>query len=66
MPDRDPIYLFLCHLEWRKYRHVAAYNQLLAALDDVNLAIRQLAERLIQRTPPRRPKDREADLQPTD
>ena len=66
MPDRDPLYLFLCHLEWQKYRHVAEYNQLLAALDDVNPAIRQLAESLIQRTLPHRPKDREADLQPTD
>lgn len=62
MPDRDPLYLFLCHLEWQKYRHVAEYNQLLAALDDGNPAIRQLAESLIQRTPPR-PTDREAHLQ---
>jgi hypothetical protein len=61
MPERDPLYLFVCHLEWRKYRHVAAYNQLVAALDDLDPAIRQLAESLLQRTSPR-PKDREAHL----
>ena len=66
MPDRDPLYLFLCHLEWQKYRRVAEYNQLLAALDDVNPAVRQVAQSLLQRTSDRRRKDREADLQPTD
>jgi hypothetical protein len=62
MPDRDPLYLFLCHLEWRKYRHVAEYNQLLAALDEANPAVRQLAQSLIQPSS-RRPRDREARLQ---
>lgn len=66
MPDRDPLYLFLCHLEWQKYRHVAEYNQLLAALDDVNPAIRQLAESLIQGTWHRRPQGRVAHLQRSD
>jgi hypothetical protein len=62
MPNRDPLYLFLCHLEWRKHRHVAEYNQLLAALHDVDPAIRQLAKSLLQRTSAR-PRDREARLQ---
>jgi hypothetical protein len=62
MPDCDPLYLFLCHLEWQKHRHVAEYNQLLAALDDINPAIRQLAESLIQRTSPL-PRDHESHLQ---
>jgi hypothetical protein len=62
MPECDPLFLFLCHLEWRKHRHVAEYNQLLAALDDANPAIRQLAQSLIQRSS-RRPRDREAHLQ---
>ena len=49
MLDRDPIYLFLCHLEWRKHRRIAAYHELLAALDDHDPDIRQLAEDLIRR-----------------
>ncbi len=40
MPDRDPLYLFFCHMEWRNHGDLAAYNQLVAALDDSDPAIR--------------------------
>jgi len=62
MPDRDPIYLFLCHLEWRKHRRIAAYHELIAALDDHDPAIRKLAEDLIRRGSPRT-RTREEHLQ---
>ena len=39
MSDRDPLYLFLCHLEWRNRHNLAAYNELVAALDDGEPAI---------------------------
>jgi len=53
MSDRDPLYLFLCHLEWRKHRNVPAYVELIAALDDRDPAIRELAQVLIHRRSPR-------------
>ena len=53
MPDRDPLYLFLCHLEWKNRRHLAPYNELVAALDDRDPAIRELAQHLIHRRSPR-------------
>ena len=46
MPDRDPLYLFFCHMEWRNHGDLAAYNQLVAALDDSDPAIRELAQHL--------------------
>ena len=53
MSDRDPLYLFLCHLEWRNRHNLAAYNELVAALDDGEPAIRELAQDLIHRQSPR-------------
>jgi len=53
MTDRDPLYLFLCCLEWRSHGRLAAYNELVAALDDSDPAIRELAATLIYRRPPR-------------
>ena len=49
MPDRDPLYLFFCHMEWRNHGDLAAYNQLVAALDDGDPAIRELAQHSIHR-----------------
>ena len=43
---RDALYLFACHLEWRTERNLAAYQELLAALDDPDDDIRRLAESL--------------------
>ena len=50
---RDPLYLFACHLEWRTTRNLAAYQELLAALDDQDVGVRILAESLLQRSSPR-------------
>ena len=49
---RDPIYLFACHLEWRDRRNLRAYNELIAALDDRDQSIRDLAETLLHRSSP--------------
>ena len=51
---RDPLYLFLCHLEWHKRENLAAYQELLTALDDNDYAIRIIAEMLLHRNSPRR------------
>lgn len=57
MPERighrDALYLFACHLEWLTKRNLAAYQELLAALDDHDGEIRLLAERLLHRSSPR-------------
>ena len=50
---RDPLYLFACHLEWRNRQNVAAYQELLAALDDPGEKIRTVAEVLLHRSAPR-------------
>jgi len=50
---RDALYLFACHLEWRTKRNLAAYQELLAALDDHDRDIRLLAESLLHRSSPR-------------
>lgn len=49
---RDPIYLFACHLEWRDHRNLAAYHELIAALDAPEPNIRCLAEALLHRSSP--------------
>jgi len=50
---RDPLCLFACHLEWRKKGTLAAYQELLAALDDPDSDIRVVAEVLLYRNSPR-------------
>jgi hypothetical protein len=50
---RDALYLFACHLEWRTKRNLAAYLELLAALDDHDGDIRRLAEALLHLSSPR-------------
>ena len=50
---RDALYLFACHLEWLTKRNLAAYQELLAALDDHDGDIRRLAESLLHRSAPR-------------
>ena len=50
---RDALYLFVCHLEWHIEGNVAAYQELLAALDDHDGDIRRLAESLLHRSSPR-------------
>lgn len=50
---RDPLYLFACHLEWRFSRNLKAYEELIAALDDTDGAVRTVAEHLLHRSSPR-------------
>lgn len=50
---RDALYLFACHFEWRTRRNLAAYQELLAALDDHDRYIRSLVEAPLHRTSPR-------------
>ena len=50
---RDALYLFACHLEWHTRRNLAAYQELIAALDDHDDDIRCLAESLLHRNSPR-------------
>ena len=50
---RDVLHLFACHSEWRTRRNLAAYQELLAALDDHDSDIRRLAESLLHRSSPR-------------
>ena len=45
----DPLYLFLCQLEWRRTRNRAAYQELLAALDHIDPDTRVVAEVLLHR-----------------
>ena len=51
--QRDSLYLFFCQVEWRNERNLKAYKDLVAALDDHDPDIRQLAESLLRRTSPR-------------
>lgn len=51
--ERDPLYLFGCHLEWHEEGNVKAYQELVAALDDKNPEIRAIAESLLNRRSPR-------------
>ena len=60
----DPLYLFACHLEWRDRRNLDAHKELVAALDDHDEDIRQLAELLLHRSSPRpRAKDQQLALE---
>lgn len=51
--QRDALYLFLCHLEWHNWANLGAYKELVAALDDQEPDIRQVAESLLHRRSPR-------------
>lgn len=50
---RDPLYLFACHLAWRRGGNLGAYQDLLAGLDDSRSDVRILAESLLHRSCPR-------------
>jgi hypothetical protein len=51
--NRDPLYLFACHLEWKHNPTVEVYQELVAALDDPKEEVRVVAECLLQRSSPR-------------
>jgi anti-sigma B factor antagonist len=46
-PQPDALYLFLCHLEWRDGHNPNAHKELVAALDDEDADIRQVAKSLL-------------------
>ena len=54
---QDPLYLFACHLEWHHWRKLGAYQVLVAALDDSDQRIREIAEMLLHRRSPRPPRE---------
>lgn len=43
----DPLYLFVCQIEWRRTRNLAAYQELLLAQNDTDPDIRLVAEVLL-------------------
>jgi len=53
----DPLYLFVCHLDWQFQRNLAAYQGLVSALDDSDNRIREIAEMLVHRSSPRPPRE---------
>jgi hypothetical protein len=59
VPGRDPLYLFVCYLEWEHQESIHAFLELLAALDDPHDEVRLVAECLLGRPSPRRGKTRE-------
>lgn len=46
-PQTDALYLFLCHLEWRDGQNPNAHKELVAALDNEDAGIRQVAASLL-------------------
>lgn len=60
MESRSALFLFACHLEWHDNGNIAAYQELLAALDDPDEDIRIVAEVLLHRRSPRPPSWRRA------
>lgn len=50
--QRDAQFLVRCHLKWREERNLEAYHEIIAALDDQNPDIRQVAESLLHRLSP--------------
>lgn len=60
---RDPLYLFLCHIEWRDSKSVQAYMDLVATLDDTNSDIRAVAEDLLSQRLSPRPKDNRQQIE---
>ena len=50
---RDPLYLFACHLAWRREGNLGAYQDLFAGFDDSRSDVRILAESLLHRPCPR-------------
>ena len=54
---RDPLYLFVCHVEWSHRQSLGAHQELVAALDDSDQAIRAIAEVMLHRYSPRPQKE---------
>jgi hypothetical protein len=45
---RDPLYLFACYSEWHFGTNVAAYKELVTALDDSDPDVQLVAESLLK------------------
>ena len=50
---RDPLYLFMCYVQWHHTQNVTTHQELLAAMDDDDPDIRLVAEVLLDRVSPR-------------
>jgi hypothetical protein len=59
---RDPLYLFVCHLEWSRRRNLGAHQELVAALDDSDQAIRAMVEMMLHRYSPRPQRERRGTI----
>jgi len=60
--NHDPLYLFVCHVEWHRRRNLEAYQELVAALDDSDGRIRTIAEMMLHRSSPRPWRKRRDDV----
>jgi hypothetical protein len=59
---RDPLYLFVCHVEWSHRQSLGAHQELVAALDDSDQAIRAMAEMMLHRYSPRPRRERRGTI----
>jgi hypothetical protein len=59
---RDLLYLFACHVEWSHRQSLGAHQELVAALDDSDQAIRAMAEIMLHRYSPRPRKERRGTI----
>src|ERR1700675_276309 len=59
---RDPLYLFVCHVEWSHRQSLGAHQELVAALDDSDRAIRDIAEVMLHRYSPRPQRERRGTI----
>ena len=60
--NHDPLYLFVCRVEWHQRRNLEAYQDLVAALDDSDRRIRTIAEMMLHRSSPRPRRKRRDDF----
>ena len=59
---RDLLYLFTCHVEWSRRQSLGAHQELVAALDDSDQAIRAMAEMMLHRYSPRPRRERRGTI----
>jgi hypothetical protein len=59
---RDALYLFVCHVEWSHRQSLGAHQELVAALDDSDRAIRDIAEVMLHRYSPRPQRERRGTI----
>ena len=59
---RDLLYLFACHVEWSHRQSLGAHQELVAALDDSDQAIRAMAEMMLHRNSPRPRRERRGTI----